>query len=280
MPNLRLLLALSAITPICFAALPACGSDDDDGGGGGAKYTLDNVCDQVVPQICQSRQPCCDQGPGYGEEACMEKEMEDCNADVEEAKAGTLTFDPSGIDECLSKLTTLANSCEGGLAAIQGFRDLKVCSTIFVGTLQEGESCERDSQCAPGSDDVFTGCDEDTNQCSSFEFVGEGDPCSIGDDLDTLCDDGLYCDAVISGMPPFQGTCKAATPIGGSCDAMKMFNLECGLALGYCDGGTCAAAKAGGASCTDDLECESVTCNAGTCDPVDPLFDADDCGST
>jgi hypothetical protein len=72
--------------------------------------------------------------------------------------------------------------------------------------------------------------------------------------------------------------CKTATPIGQKCNGFKPYNLECGLGY-YCNKGTslCTQNKVGGASCKEDLECQSYSCTLGKCGALEPLVDQKTC---
>jgi hypothetical protein len=89
--------------------------------------------------------------------------------------------------------------------------------------------------------------------------LAEGATCQFTANLAALCDEGLYCDASPTDAGIFAGTCKKKTPILGRCSTL----LECGLG-NFCSKvtGVCTAGKSGGASCTDNIECATITCSA------------------
>ena len=276
-----------SVTPLAAAALlSACGGDsEDDGGGsgGGKKYTLETVCDQIVPELCNIRKDCCTAGVGYDQAECEKREREECDADVAEVEKGTMTFRPELIDGCLTKFRSLLSDCDANLLDLVGqLADFQECFGIFEGELAEGATCARDSQCKQPGGGMQAECDDDTKTCmtNNFAFAGNGEPCDFEDGPDqAFCGAGLYCDANVA-MGMTSGTCKTATALGATCDTLSMFQLECGLG-NFCDPstGVCSTGAKSGEPCTGGLECQSLQCNemTGVCEGGG-FTDAGDCG--
>jgi hypothetical protein len=263
------------------------GTSAGGSGGGTTGYTLDTVCAQVTPKICAGRKSCCTTEGAFDEAKCEAFELMKCQANVAEVKAGTMTFDGSHIDECLTKIQPLLDGCVATIPIIEkAVTDLKLCNTIFQGKKMAGDACTEDAQCAqPTAAGSSAGCDAKTNQCSTTTFADLGAACAFGAPANTFCKSGLYCDADFT-KNPVVGTCKTATALGATCDKTKVNDLECGLGF-YCEGtsSACVKAKDGGAACTGAIECQSLACTipmgakAGTCAPLDPLVKSKECGA-
>jgi hypothetical protein len=137
------------------------------------------------------------------------------------------------------------------------------------------------SQAAP-DDSSATACSEDTKKCVTTTFLAKGAACSFAEGAHALCGTGLYCDVPLDGGP-LEGTCKQALALGADCQLLRP--LDCGLGA-YCDASTtkCTQAKAGTASCTNNLQCLSTKCTTtgdagiGTCDPQKPVASPRSCG--
>lgn len=263
---------------------PGSGSGQGQGGDAGttsAAYTLDDVCEKVVPKICEIRKPCCEKSGAYDEAGCIAHAKLECEADVADARGGRAAFHPERIDACLAKLPALYDTCTVTADLLyRVVKELPDCAA-FEGQLAEGASCERDSQCArsdqPGE---LTDCDDTTKRCKRFRLLGEGAPCVLEEGAN-LCDQGLFCDASLAVKPP-AGTCKKATPLDSPCDANNPLNLECGFGR-YCAGATglCALGKGAGAPCEGDLECAAGKCEGAPgqqkCATPDSIVKPEEC---
>ncbi len=249
--------------------------------GGSAGYTLENVCQKTQPQGCEWAKDCCTtSGFGYDKSGCEKRALGDCEKSVAEVKAGKMSFDPTKVDACLAAYKKLLSQCTVGVNDLYlALDELKACNYAFQGKVPTGSSCDRDADCAPSADpNVFVGCDDAAKKCTSSKRLQLGANCAIGDGVADFCAAGLYCDATWAAPPPFPGVCKTATPVGKKCNGFKPYNLECGAGF-YCNKSTsvCTPAKAGGASCSETLECQSYACESGKCDPVEPVVDQEAC---
>ncbi len=264
----------------------ACGGSDnssiasggDAGSDAGATYTLDDVCARTGQPICDIRKPCCEKTAGYDNAGCLAHANADCTKDVEAAREGRETFHPERIDPCLAKLKDLyaSSTCYVTFDLLYAAEQVLAGCRIFEGSLPQGASCERDSQCTPGDATTFTSCDSTLKVCKTTRFLAEGDACTLQDGLPAICSKGLFCDADFTKMPP-SGTCKKATPLGMACDTTKMFDLECGFG-DYCNAGACAVAKPAGNACQTDLECQSFKCGTDkTCTAPGTLEKPEEC---
>src|SRR5689334_22877868 len=102
----------------------ACGGSSDSGlsgtggvasggsAGGGDKYPLAEVCAKLAPIGCGYSKGCCEQsGFGYDENGCVQHAIADCEKNVAEVNAGTMTYDANQIDACLPAFEKLLNQC-------------------------------------------------------------------------------------------------------------------------------------------------------------------------
>jgi hypothetical protein len=264
MRHVFVLFALSGFVLVASA----CGSSDDSSGD---NYTLDNVCDLLPPKICAAEQGCCSSsGIGFDQTGCEDYQKSECQKNVADAKAGTMTFNAGSIDSCLSQIKTVFDACRIPPFELEQYLGaLGTCANVFVGQKDIGAACDRDAECKPGGPDEFVNCSETTKKCARATWVGSGAACGFDPNALALCKSGLYCD-------PTSSTCKTSVPKGQTCTPAAG---ECGLGL-YCElaSQTCVDAKAEGEACVSAFECRSIGCTALKCDPVDPVVHADGCG--
>ncbi len=274
----RLLLTLPTLAATFALGLAACG--DDTGTTPEAKYTLENVCVKIAPELCAVREPCCLQGNGFDETACIAYETEVCEKNVADVRAGVMTFDGNTIDACLVALEPYADKCF--LAITDYFtapQDFEPCSKVFAGTLKEGTVCERDAQCEFSlGDRELVACGEMTKKCETTRFLPKDASCVLSQDTKELCDQGLYCDYDFLSM---EGACITAKKVGDACNPSPI-QFSCGIGAAYCDGTTkvCTEAKGEGAACQSLFECKSLKCEMALCARPDPLFDGAQCKGT
>ncbi len=270
--TLRSALSVAVLSTLLASPL-ACSSDSDAAPAG---YTVDTVCAATTPKLCAGRKGCCDKAKfAYDAAGCEANEKTVCEQNVAEVKAGTMTFDGSKVDACLAKYQQLLDKCFISFEEITTFiADFKVCQ-VFVGKVAAGGACTRTAQCAPAA-----GANEQvacTNgKCVLTKLLPEGAACTFAMGVSEFCQTGTFCDADFTKTPP-AGTCKKSLAIGETCTG-KAFG--CGLG-NYCDSATqkCVAGKAVGASCGNDLECKSLSCDntATTCAAGDPLVEPKEC---
>lgn len=253
------------------------GTSSGEGGAVGATtYTLEDVCELTAPKVCAVRKPCCEKAWGYDEGACIAQAKADCAKDVTDARGGRMTFHPERVDPCLAKFQSILDGCYETVDLLYRAFEISECR-VFEGRLPDGAKCERDSQCAPaGGSSAFVDCNDQSKTCTVTRLLSEGETCSFGDGSPGFCAEGLFCDVSIGQSSA--GTCKKATPIGGSCAKSEALSLECGLGA-YCDrdSGKCAAAKGDGATCETAFECRSLACEGKTCRQAKPIVNADEC---
>lgn len=274
----RILMLTLSVAASAFGLL-ACG--DANTNSTPPKYTVDNVCPQIAPELCTTRENCCLQAGAYDETGCVTFETGECEKNVADVKAGKMTFDGESIDPCIEAVKPYADKCRLTIPDFYSApTDLAVCAKVFAGTLPEGSVCERDAQCASSpSDKEFVRCDKGTKKCTTIRFLAKDAACTLSTGTNEFCDEGLYCNANILTM---KGTCQTATPLGSPCTLNAGgFSLECGLGY-YCDSTTkvCAKAKAGGEACSFLLDCQSLKCTNSVCTDPDPLYGKEQCTGT
>jgi hypothetical protein len=255
-------------------------SSTSSSSGGNGGYTLDNVCDLIAPKICTLRKSCCEKSHGYDEAACLANAKADCAKDVTDTRGGRMTFHPELIDPCLAKFKPILDACFETIDLLFEAAAIADCR-IFQGQLDEGARCARDSECKSGPPGAFVDCNDERQVCTYTRFFKEGEACRYGDNAGGFCEKGLYCDAPLGSS--VAGTCKKATPVGQSCDTLKLVSTECGLGA-YCDRGSgkCAPAKDADAACDTAFECKSLQCESSgsggrKCLKPDPIVSENEC---
>lgn len=264
------------------ATTGGAGGAAGSGGSGpdaGPKYTLDDVCQLMGPKICQERVSCCNQaGFGFSQSGCEQAWNKVCNADVTAVQAGNEVFHPAHIDDCLSALNTMYAQCWVGGAQYAPFLHVAIlCGTIFDGNVPAGHPCERDGQCSASSDpNTLVNCDTTTHTCTDKHIFQSGEKCTVSNQEFDICDSGLYCKTSLISRT---GTCAKSTAPGSPCDWTNVYDLECGLGY-YCKtgvaSGTCTKAQTSG-TCTNSLQCQSLSCSQLHCAPVSPVVTHSEC---
>jgi hypothetical protein len=107
------------------------------------------------------------------------------------------------------------------------------------------------------SEGLLCDLDSPTPTCRGLMVLGEG--CSGTGD----CLPGLYCHYVNT---PGGSTCAQQGALGEACDPNDMAPDPC-VDGAFCDAATalCAATKPVGAACSENPECQSRSCDDGTC---------------
>lgn len=253
----------------------ACGTDTTSKPPPEPKYTLENVCSKIAAPTCAMRKSCCDQASGYDEAGCIAEATAECEANVADVKAGIMTFDGEFIDACIAATQPYSDKCFLTVNDLYGIpADLEPCTHVFAGQLAESAACERTEQCKSSvADREFTRCNTSTKKCTTYTFLAKDAACTISPAATKLCDEGLYCKALI-----LDGKCAPTTPLGSTCTPKQPFTLECGLG-NACDSATttCVEGKKDGEACSLPVDCQSVTCTNSVCVKPDPLFSKMQC---
>ena len=158
---------------------------------------------------------------------------------------GTVTVNSESATACLKSLI-VEDSCFLLTAELPIADECE--DDIFKGTQGIGKECVYDIEC---QENAYCGSDR---KCKAIP--GNEQPCD--NMAPEPCQKGLYCDQDF--------TCQTFKKGGEDCD---VFNT-CGTGL-YCDDdpddgeNVCKTRKAVGASCADDVQCDSFYCIPGLC---------------
>lgn len=163
--------------------------------------------------------------------------------------AGRRTYSQANADACIAWV-------QGASCAEYDYETwTPACDAVFVGQVQNGNSCSDDTECANGYCVFGSTC---PGTCTAFKATNA--TCSA----EEQCGPGKAC---------FQNTtCQPLTPVGGDGQACSNGAPEC--ALGYfCNGSTCTAKLSAGATCDPvawgqcaaGLECIDVGAGAFKC---------------
>jgi hypothetical protein len=247
----------------------ACGSDPAaapaKGNGSGSNATLEEVqrsCEAFAARLCESAEPCCEQGGTFDHAACVDSFIEGvCTPSAQLAAAGLVVYDASSEDACLAAHQRAHDTCYADWEELMAIRaDEEASCRVVVGTVTEGGHCQTDGQCAPPEGEGSSLCVKGI--CEVVRVLGEGEACPypLGDV--STCGAGLYCTATEQGET---GACEVSPAEGEPCEKVFL-NPECGLGY-YCDptDGVCKKAmNFGGPSCTQGNECVSFQCDRVT----------------
>jgi hypothetical protein len=256
-------------------AVAACG-----GGGGASKaIVLADFADDLQSAQCERLARC-----------AMFPDQASCEAyfrvtqDVSLAGAvssGKVRYDGAAASACVDQ--TAQQSCDLSTAA--GRTAPAACIQMLAGTVNGGDPCELDAECASGTCEFPDNCPETgccTGMCRPAPSPGAAGadcardrdcqsglvcstqkqclaPAAAGGDCrtDRECADGLGCINPLSTMP---GTCRPLPHLGEACPYSRCAdqNLRCDV------GGTntCVALGLPGATCRTDANCSPyMTCN-------------------
>lgn len=216
--------------------------------------TLDNVCAKLADVICSSSTAACctTRGISYDDGGCRSGVAAACAAEVEAAKSGKMTFDPTAFDACAAAWSGFEAKCSVPiLSYVKGYPP---CMQLFNGIGARGDSCTSASDCkaSPGA---FAECRSTSGGmvCVEFFIVGKDATCNLDGTSIHFCDQGLYCS-------PSTGVCRTQKPTGAACSGS--YDTSCGFG-NTCDWGNhCAPGAPMGASCSRGLECASWQCGS------------------
>ncbi len=167
--------------------------------------------------------------------------------------------------------------------------DLTSCPGICRAELAAGQACAAGDICVTGYSCVNSVC---TQQASPSPGASQGQGCNA--QSGPFCAVGLNCDPVSNlcepvvaeggGCVPAHDQCEMGTYCGGSnvCTVYSSAGGPCGLTPtgeyagcfpgAYCNAqsqmGSCVAALAAGAACSQGMECQSGSCTNASCVPA------------
>jgi hypothetical protein len=244
---------------------------------------------------CVGLAVCCQEaGHGFNAAQCQALTSAPVNTDP------SLTYDPRVAGECLNAVQNAEVACDSGGAAPAA------CDRVYQGSLQPGEACSEDVQCAT-SDLGEAECDLFDSVCTVTRRGVLGDACSAS--CEEVGTGGYVCTGGDSSLPPYQavhcyrddgvsceeGVCSPIAAIGepctsvfscgpdtycdsegGVCAAVALVSESCDtkscVAAAYCaDDATCRALGHEGEPCTTSEECVGFDCDGSVCGPDTPL---------
>lgn len=260
-------------------AAVSCGGSTSPGGGAGTISEQD-FPSALARTLCKNLARCCQtSGYTYDESACEAALV----ADYKQPLPG-MKYNAQAAGACLQEFAQVASSCKTDPTIEQAVN--AICDPVFAGTLQAGQSCQSDSQCAAGPNGERGACNYAPNSnsgvcvllargkagdvCSdtctghadgSFSCSGTSQPPS-GSATACYTNDNLYCSS--------SGTCAARLSAGQPCSSSG----ACASGT-YCDfsSGQCAALVSVGGKCSSDEDCvASAFCNmtTGQCEARHP----------
>jgi hypothetical protein len=254
---------MTRLVPLaCCLALAACGGGGGVGAGGGGGQAAD-ACAPLFDAVAAKLAECL-----HASTAWARAQLGTCTESAASLPSGRVRYDAARGAACAAAIR--AASCDA-LDSVERSRD---CQRALVGTVETGEACAADDECATGSCSAArpggtcpgqcvavaaagAACDDDEecgqgNVCAGIPGAtvcaprsapgAEGQPC--GNDLS--CQPGLFC----AGAPGASTRCDRRGGAGQPCDD----DLPCAVGL-VCAGGrlgarTCISVAAAGAPCT------------------------------
>jgi hypothetical protein len=221
----------------------------------------DNYPSRYADAVCGVLGPCCsDNGLAFDQGSCRLGGAAFGKQGADRATQAGATFDAKAADACIEGATRLTQSCRSVSA------DASVsaaCARVWVGTKKPSERCTSDLDCAPGDGRGYcygASLDGTTAGTCVVRTTGAkvGDVCGVtnGTPPAALADcaaSDLQCDLG-------SRTCQPLTAIGTPCPGLT----TCARGA-YCDGTSCAAKLATGATCKADGDCESGVCLRNAC---------------
>ncbi|QED27779.1 hypothetical protein FRD01_11145 [Microvenator marinus] len=219
-------------------------------------YTLPETCAKSfrgqigAGQTCESNLEC------EGEMECV-LTNDGCSGTCQMPCNGQCTASQFCLAGSCFELAKLAETCRG-TGGCEG--DL-VCSNakcVEPNSLEIGAECSSDKACVKGSQCL-------DGECRPWTVAKEGEPCGFGIDTDlAICEFGSLCRNIT--LPDGLGTCRSPGEQGSVCQwpGQCAADLTCSTLMAA-ESGECEALREDLAPCAADHECESGTCQAGSC---------------
>lgn len=250
-------------------AVVGCSGSGSSGGGTASPITAQDFLQAWAQAICKNIAGCCQtSGYPYDASACE-------SALVSEFPAPPgAKYDAQAASACVQEAASLASGCHSWVDPTRKALNA-ACDPVFTGSLQLGQPCNNDVQCASGPNGEHRLCTYSKSTasqvCTAITRGKAGDACTetcteLADgqfdcsDLQggavTACftNDGLHCSST--------GTCAAQLSVGQSCTSS--FDCKSGT---HCDlmSGQCAAQLPLGGACFEDKDCVAgAFCNMTT----------------
>lgn len=270
--------------------------------GSGVPIEVEEYSAEAASIVCEWLAPCCGGiGLSVSEGECSAVLEAQFAADYASADPDNYTYNAELAGDCFATARDLYRDLGCDLSMASGATDPDVtetCNSVFAGKLEPGEPCASDIECArePGDSADCTELGSDGPVCVVERRVAEGDPCywtctetgsgyvclGTGSEEPALqgrcyTDDQLYCAEGICARPPAlgesctstgvcaegycsNGVCSPAGDAGDSCES----DAACVQGL-FCDATACAPKKPDGEACEYSNECQSESCDDGSC---------------
>ncbi len=269
--------SLVFLMPLVLGALGlASGCSSDDAGGTPASIDRDSLPRKVAEAFCENVTDCCTEaGIDQDMDTCLENAEETFDALLVANDTTELKYDGTKGDDCVAAYKRQTAKC-GLLTDADRQAFSSACGSLFVGTLESGETCASSEECAGKLSTCKKDSPDDaTGKCAPLQkraHAGRGDDCATScgeatctydpadnDEVTDACyvSDKLWCN---------DGTCEALGDVGDACD---FFGCKAGL---FCADGACAPQRTAGQPCDAAVfdACEEDTfCNGdGECEKL------------
>lgn len=254
---------LGIVASLGVAACSGRSSDDDDAPN---PVTPENFVDQAADAICGNVGGCCQSSGFTFDRAGCESYVRSV---VDSSPTEGTVWDSTEAGRCIAALASVARACDADAG------DVESCTRIRRGTVQEGEPCTGDTQCADiGGEQAL--CDYDDalqiDVCTAQAPTFSG---GLGDDCDGTCT-GTSCTHIVDEGAPPRATCFVEDHLvcdftAGVCIPSPDVGEPC--ASYYCSPGAyctfdttvCASTKPLGSSCVESDECSDGLCDQMVC---------------
>ena len=251
------------------AGLAACGSSEREQG----SIAYEDFPKALANAVCDNIGPCCTaEGFGHDAATCHTKTESGIAESMKELSAQGVMYDAAAARDCVDTYASVARSC-GAARSIE-----EPCDRVFRGTLQNGEPCRGNEQCASRSCRVLQGMDGSRCAPERIDPVHAklGDPCTFtctvtasGDGCTAngtsspdigrcYTDDGLLCSST--------RVCESAPAVGEACTTACAGDA-------FCDRGACVPKRSTGPCTTYDACSATSFCDeiARECKPKKAL---------
>ena len=292
MSSYRVLLALTAVFPLTFAA---CGSTSSESSGGAAPAVATgpviaaDLPNAIADAVCAPLGACCGASKiTYDDATCRKATAAQVSSDLSWAMTITdTTYDANGARACVDAVRAYYHQCQNDAHGWDGV--VKACAGTFPGNHAVGASCTYTAQCVLGEGDIA--CEaKGTIQMGNFapptcvEISASTGPAhgKTNDGCAATCNSQL-CFAMIppAGVMPGPATCWVVDGLqcdtsSYTCQPLPETGAACGaggncMTNAQCVAGTCQPRAPGspfGVSCSSSDACEGGVCDGGIC--VDP----------
>jgi hypothetical protein len=260
------------ITTIAAAAalsiFAACNSSEE-----GSPVPIDDLARLMADAICNNIGPCCREA-GFAHEPaqCHARAVMELQSDIDESRTQpNRAYDAAAARACVDARASAVKACTEDRATEAA------CRSVFVGTLQAGQTCSHGSECAP---DLYceTASDGSGMHCAINPLSVHG---KLGDSCSANCtpsENGGICSTNGTGGPGGQvvsGTAACFTNEGlycgitRTCATIPVIGEPCAMSTvpctddAYCDNGVCAARRTSGPCMQYDTSCAATA----YCDP-------------